>query len=69
MLDTFYKRLEKYMSEALQLIIESRQYKMSDSTAIRDFYSLLRAAIKNARAVGLSSCSSMIRPFLASWEK
>jgi hypothetical protein len=34
--------------EALKPIIEFRQYKMSDSVAIRDFYSLLRGAIKGA---------------------
>ncbi len=34
MLNTCYKRLEKYMSEALKVIIESRQYKMSDSTGL-----------------------------------
>ncbi len=36
-LDTCCERSEKYMSEALKLIVQLRQYKMSDSPALRDF--------------------------------
>ncbi len=31
---------------------ESRKYRMSDRVAVREFYSVLRAAIKVARSVG-----------------
>ncbi len=51
-LDTYYERPEKYMEEALRLIMEFRKYKAADSSAVRDFYSLLRAAIKGAKASG-----------------
>ncbi len=44
-LDTCYERPEKYMEEALQRIMEFRKYKASDSGAVREFYSILRAAI------------------------
>jgi hypothetical protein len=49
MLDTCNKRQEKYMPEALKLIIKFRGYKISDSVAIRDFDSLLRATIKGTQ--------------------
>jgi uncharacterized protein (DUF342 family) len=49
---TYYKRQEKYLSQALKLIVKLRRNKMSDSTAIRDFYSLLRAAIEGTWMVG-----------------
>ncbi len=39
------------MLEALKPIIKLGWYKISDSTAIREFYSLLRAAIKSAQTV------------------
>jgi hypothetical protein len=51
-LDTCYKRPEKYMEEALQPIVDFRRYKISHSAAVREFYSLLRAAIKGARRIG-----------------
>ncbi len=51
-LDTSYERPEKYMEEALQPIVDFRKYKVTDSTAVREFYSLLRAAIKGARGIG-----------------
>jgi hypothetical protein len=50
-LDTCNKRPKKYMLEVLTKI-EFRQYKMTDSAAIRDLYSLLRAAIEDAHTVG-----------------
>jgi hypothetical protein len=51
-LDTCYKRLEKYMEEALWPILEFRKYKVFDSSAVREFFSVLRAAIKGARSIG-----------------
>jgi hypothetical protein len=51
-LDTYYERPEKYMEEALRPIVDFRRYKIADSAAVREFYSLLRAAIKGARGMG-----------------
>jgi hypothetical protein len=51
-LDTCYERPDKYMEEALRPIVDFRRYKITDSAAVRDFYSLLRAAIKGARRIG-----------------
>ncbi len=51
-LDTCYERPEKYMEEALQPIVEFRRYKLTDSAAVREFYSLLRAAVKGAKGIG-----------------
>jgi hypothetical protein len=51
-LDTCYERPDKYMEEALKPIVDFRRYKITDSTAVREFYSLLRAAIKGARKIG-----------------
>jgi hypothetical protein len=51
-LDTCYERLEKYMEEALRPIVDFRRYKVTDSVAVREFYSLLRAAIKGTRGIG-----------------
>jgi hypothetical protein len=51
-LDTCYERPDKYMEEALRPIVDFRLYKISDSAAVREFYSLLRAAIKGARRIG-----------------
>ncbi len=51
-LDTSYERLEKYAEEALRPILEFRKYKVVDSSAVREFYSMLRVAIKGARGVG-----------------
>jgi hypothetical protein len=51
-LDTCYKRPEKYMEEALRPIVDFRRYKIADSAAVREFYSLLRAAIKGAKGIG-----------------
>jgi hypothetical protein len=36
----------------LQPIVEFRRYKVIDSAAIREFYSLTRAAIKGAKGIG-----------------
>jgi hypothetical protein len=51
-LETCYERREKYMEEVLRLIVEFRRYKITDSAAVREFYSLLRAAIKRAKGIG-----------------
>jgi hypothetical protein len=47
-LETCYKRPKKYIEEALKPILEFRKYRMFDTGAIREFYSILRAAIKGA---------------------
>ncbi len=51
-LDTCYERPDKYMEEDLKSILEFRRYKMFDNGAIREFYSISRAAIKEARSIG-----------------
>jgi hypothetical protein len=50
-LNTCYERPEKYMEEVLRPIVEFRRYKVIDSAAVREFYSLLRAAIKGAKGI------------------
>jgi hypothetical protein len=40
------------MEEVLRPIEEFRRYKITDSAAVREFYSLLRAAIKGAKGIG-----------------
>jgi hypothetical protein len=40
------------MEEVLRPIVEFRKYKAADSSAVREFYSILRAAIKGARSIG-----------------
>ncbi len=52
-LDTCFDRPEKYIAEALEPIVRFRSYKMFDNSAIREFYSLLRAAMMGARKAGL----------------
>jgi hypothetical protein len=54
-LDTCFDRPDKYISEALDPVIRFRSYKAFDSGAIREFYSLLRAAMMGARKAGLLS--------------
>ncbi len=51
-LDTCYERPEKYMEEALRPIVDFRRYKVTDSAAVRELYSLLRAAVKGAKGIG-----------------
>ncbi len=51
-LDTCYERPEKYMEEALRPVMEFRKYKVTDSSEVREFYSILRAAIKGAKGIG-----------------
>jgi hypothetical protein len=50
-LDTCYKRPEKYMEEALRPVVDFRRYKITDNAAVREFYLLLRAAIKGAKGI------------------
>jgi hypothetical protein len=52
-MDTCFDRPEKYIAEALEPIVKFRSYKMFDNGAIREFYSLLRAAMMGARKAGL----------------
>jgi hypothetical protein len=40
------------MEEVLQPIVEFKKYRATDSSAVREFYSLLRAAIKGAKGIG-----------------
>ncbi len=51
-LDTCYERPEKYMEEALRPVVDFRRYKITNNAAVREFYSLLRAAIKGAKGIG-----------------
>ncbi len=44
---------DKYISEALDPVVRFRSYKAFNSGAIREFYSLLRAAMMGARKAGL----------------
>ncbi len=53
MLDTCFDRPEKYITEALEPITKFKGYKAFDSSAVREFYSLLRAAMVWARKAGL----------------
>jgi hypothetical protein len=55
-LDTCFDRPEKYISEALDPIVKFRSYKAFDNGAIREFYSILRAAMMGARKAGLLGC-------------
>ncbi len=50
-LDTCYKRPEKYMEEVLRPIVDFRRYKITDNAAVKEFYLLLRAAIKGAKGI------------------
>jgi hypothetical protein len=40
------------MEEALRPILEFRKYRVFDSSTVREFYSVLRAAIEGARSIG-----------------
>jgi hypothetical protein len=52
-LDTCFDQPEKYISEALDPVVRFRSYKAFDNGAIREFYSILRAAMMGARKAGL----------------
>jgi hypothetical protein len=47
---TCYKRSKKNIAEALKPVVEFCKETMSDKAAVRDFYSLLRAAIPWSQA-------------------
>ncbi len=51
-LNICYERPGKYAEEALQPMVNFRRYKVFDSVAVREFYSLVRAAIRGARKIG-----------------
>jgi hypothetical protein len=51
-LNTCYERPGKYAEEALKPIANFRRYKIIESAAVREFYSLVRAAIQGARRIG-----------------
>jgi hypothetical protein len=51
-LDPCYERPEKYMEEVLRPIVDFMRYKITNNAAVREFYSLLRAAIKGAKGIG-----------------
>jgi hypothetical protein len=55
-LDTCYDRPDKYISEALDPVVKFRAYKPFDSGAVREFYSLLRAAMMGAKKAGMLGC-------------
>jgi hypothetical protein len=50
-LDTCFERSEKYMEEVLRPIVEFKKHRATDSCAVREFYSLLWAAIKRAKGI------------------
>jgi hypothetical protein len=52
-LDTCFNQPEKYISEALDPVVKFRSYKAFDNRVIREFYSLLRAAMMGARKAGM----------------
>jgi hypothetical protein len=52
-LDTCFDWPEKYIAEALEPVTKFRGYKAFNSSAVREFYSLLRATMMGARKVGL----------------
>ncbi len=52
-LDTCFDCPGKYIAEALEPVVKFRSYKMFDNGAVREFYSLLRAAMMGARKAGL----------------
>ncbi len=54
-LDTCFDRPEKYITEALDPVVKFRSYKAFDNGAIREYYSILRAAMMGARKAGLLS--------------
>jgi hypothetical protein len=54
-LDTCFDWPEKYISEALDPVVKFRSYKAFDNGVIREFYSILRAAMMGAKKAGLLS--------------
>jgi hypothetical protein len=60
-LDTCYERPKKYMEEALKPILEFRKYRVYDNGAVREFYSILCAALKEPEPLAGWNCWSMTR--------
>jgi hypothetical protein len=52
-LDTCFDWPEKYIMEALEPVTKFKNYRVIDSSAVREFYSLLRRAMMGARKVSL----------------
>ncbi len=52
-LDTCFDRPEKCIAEALEPVTKLKGYKAFDSSAVRELYSLLRAATMGARKAGI----------------
>jgi hypothetical protein len=52
-LNTCFDRPEKYIDEVLDTNVKFRKYREFDNEAIREFYSLLRAAMLGAKKVGI----------------
>ncbi len=52
-LNTCFDRPEKYVDEALDTNVKFRKYREFDNEAIREFYSLLSAAMLGAKKVGI----------------
>jgi hypothetical protein len=48
-LDTCYERPEKYMEEALRPIVDFQRYKVTDSAAVREFYSLFESCCQGGQ--------------------
>jgi hypothetical protein len=65
-LDTCFDRPGKYIKEALEPITKFNGYKVFDSSAVREFYSLLRAAMMGPEKRVSCIDSSMIKRCLAS---
>jgi hypothetical protein len=53
-LDTCFGRPEKYISEALEPVVKFRSYKAFDNGVIREFYSILRAAMMGGQEGGVT---------------
>jgi hypothetical protein len=55
-LNTCFDRPDKYIDEALDTIVKFRKYREFENGAIRELYSLLRAAMLGAKKVGILHC-------------
>jgi hypothetical protein len=62
-LDTCFERPEKNMEEVLWPKVVFKKYRATDSCAVSEFYSLLRAAIKGAKGIGRLAFWSMTRQY------
>jgi hypothetical protein len=62
-LDTCFDRPEKFIAEALVPVTKFKGYKAFDSGAVREFYSLLRAAMMGARKAAFCIDSSTTKHY------